>query len=253
MFINKTFQNDHLRKLVIAFGAMFSNIVIERKDADKNVVQPLRVPLTFSPKDRMLTRIEEVSSFEQGRGPFEITLPRMGFNLTGIQYDASRNINKTNPVAGLTTNGGVFETFYSAPYIAQFQLSTFTTSIDDCLHITEQILPYFKPDLSVTINEMPSLGVKRDIQFTLNGVEYDFQYDGSLREGRRIVMADLNFSARMNFFGHVGQVGLIKKIVANVFASETDGAFTRITTEATEDATPENIEFTQSIEELFAE
>jgi hypothetical protein len=254
MFQNQTFYHGHLRKLTIAFGSLFTNLWIERKNEDETVAKSLKVPLTFSPKDHMLARILDAPSFEEGRAPFEITLPRMAFDMSQIRYDGDRNLAQITPVRSRPMNGQTQQTFFSVPYTLTFDLSIFTKSIEDNYQILEQILPYFKPDFSVTINELPDLGVQRDIQFTLNGVRVNNQYELTMKEGgRRMIVSDLSFDARMNFFGFVGRSSEIRTVIQNIFASPTGGEGTRITTEATEDATPEDIRFTQTIEELFAE
>ena len=46
----KYFYNEGLRKVTIAFGAIFNNITVQRTDSDGNVVQSIKVPLAYAPK-----------------------------------------------------------------------------------------------------------------------------------------------------------------------------------------------------------
>ena len=84
MFKDKTFYHQHIRKAIIAFGTIFNNINIERKDSTGAVAQTIRVPLAYSTKQKFMTRIERVSD-STTRGEVALTLPRMGFEIQGIQ------------------------------------------------------------------------------------------------------------------------------------------------------------------------
>ena len=48
----KYFYHESLRKVIVAFGTIFNNITIHRKDSSGNVVQSLKVPLAYSPKEK---------------------------------------------------------------------------------------------------------------------------------------------------------------------------------------------------------
>jgi hypothetical protein len=141
-------------------------------------------------------------------------------------------------------------------------LSVFAKNQDDGLQIIEQILPYFNPDFNVTINEIPALGVKRDLQIILDGIEYQDEWEGSF-ENRLSVMWNLNFTIKMNFFGYVQDANLIKKTIQNIYtdyglfeggAPTNNQVGKRITTSITpENATPlDNYQFVQEFDDIFA-
>ena len=48
------FYHESLRKIVVAFGTIFNNINIQRKDSSGNVVQSIKVPLAYSPKEKFI-------------------------------------------------------------------------------------------------------------------------------------------------------------------------------------------------------
>ena len=84
MFKDTTFYHQHIRKAIIAFGTIFNNINIERKNSAGAIAQVIRVPLAYSTKQKFLTRINRVTD-STTRGEVAITLPRMGFEINGIQ------------------------------------------------------------------------------------------------------------------------------------------------------------------------
>ena len=89
MFKGQQFYHSHIRKAIIAFGTIFNNINIERKNAAGEVAQTLRIPLAYSTKQKFMTRIARVTDTSTA-GEVAITLPRMGFEIQGLQYDPAR-------------------------------------------------------------------------------------------------------------------------------------------------------------------
>ena len=71
------FYNQTLRKMTIAFGQIFNNIQIKRKDSNGNVVQSIRVPLAYAPKEKFLTRLDQQPNLNDRQ--FAVTLPRLSF------------------------------------------------------------------------------------------------------------------------------------------------------------------------------
>lgn len=218
MFDQKVFYHEHVRKAIIAFGTLFNNIEIRRKNTDGTVAQSLRVPLSYTPKQKTIQRITEVGDLEEGRAKYEITLPRMGFEITSLTYDSSRKLMPTQTVRAIDSTNGVKVSFISTPYNMGISMSIFAKNQEDGLQILEQILPYFNPDFNITIFEIPELGVKRDLQFILDSVTYNDDYAGSYDQ-RVTITWDLNFTIKMNFFGYVQDADLIKKTIANIYAT----------------------------------
>ena len=56
------------------------------------IVQSIKVPLAYAPKKKVFSEIRSTSKFT--RREFAITLPRMSFEISGIQYDASRKLTR---------------------------------------------------------------------------------------------------------------------------------------------------------------
>lgn len=266
MFNNRQFYHQHVRKAIISFGTLFNNIRIRRTNSAGEAVQSLLVPLSYAPKQKFIERIREVPDLEEGRATFGITLPRMGFEITNFAYDPSRKLAITQNVRAVdvsgNTNTGVRYSFVSTPYNMGVSLGMFAKNQDDGLQMIEQILPYFNPDFNVTINEIPELGVKRDLQIILDNISYQDDWEGGF-DKRLSVMWDLNFTIKMNFFGYVQDANLIKKTIQSIYTdyglfeggSPTNSQVgRRITTNITpENATPlDNYQFIQEFDDIFA-
>jgi len=190
----KYFYNESMRRMTIGFGQIFNNIQIKRKDSSGNVVQSIRVPLAYAPKEKFLARLDQQPSLDNRE--FSVTLPRMSFEISGIQYDASRKLTRIQKYKTVKSgvDGKVLNYNYvPVPYNISYNLYSFTASAEAGLQIVEQILPFFQPDYTVTVNAVPELNIRRDVPIILNSVSYEDTYDGNF-ERRRAVIYTLGFT-----------------------------------------------------------
>lgn len=251
MLNGNAFYHQHIRKAVISFGTIFNNIQIRRTDAEGAIVQSLTVPLHYAPKQKVLSRVRTVDDLQQDRAKYSYTLPRMAFEIMSLRYDPTRHLNTMQTLGSVQPNGSLRTVYTAAPYNIGFRLSLFAKNQEDGLQILEQILPYFTPDFNVTINELPEIGVKRDLNVTLDNVTYDDQYEGDFSE-RVTIIWELSFTMKMNLYGYVNNAEVIKKVIANIYAENTDGSGAigdRYTGTAT--GTADNYTFVEEFEEIF--
>ena len=202
------FYNQGMRKMTVAFGQVFNNIQIKRTGSD-STIQSIRVPLAYAPKEKFLVRLDQQPNLEDRQ--FAVTLPRMGFEISGIEYDGSRKLTKVQKFKTTKTNTGVMNFNYMpVPYNISYNLYCFTATAEGGLQIVEQILTYFQPDYTVTINVIPELGIKRDVPIILNSVNYEDSYSGDL-ESRRAVIYTLGFTAKTYLYGPASTQKVIKE------------------------------------------
>jgi len=220
MFKNKQFYHEHIKKAITAFGLIFNNININRVDGNNVTQQVLRVPLSYSTKQKFLSRIALISDAE-GRGDIAISLPRMGFEIQGFEFDAARKVSpiqKNKAIVDGAASTSVNRSYVSTPYNMSLSLYIFAKNQEDGLQIVEQIMPFFNPDFNITVNELPELGIKRDINIRLDSVDYDDDYEGEFAKRVSIIWT-LNFTMKLNFYGHVGNQGIIREAIANAYAT----------------------------------
>ena len=218
------FYHKQIRNTVIAFGTIFNNINIKRLDSSGNPLQNIKVPLSYSPKEKFIARLEQQSSLTGSDSSVAITLPRMAFEITGYSYDASRKLNKNQRVGVVTSNADTTKLnaqYSPVPYDVNFELGIYTSNSDDGLQIIEQILPYFQPDYTVTMIESSTMDTKRDIPFVLESVSYDDSYAGDLTTTRRIEYT-LTFTAKIYLYGPVSTSAIIKKVSADLYTNTSD-------------------------------
>ena len=221
------FYNEGLRKLTIAFGQLFNNIVLQNTSSTGAVTKRIRVPLAYAPKEKFLVRLEQQANLQDDRA-VSITLPRLGFEITGLSYDPSRKLNKMNKTIRVKANEEGKKTNFNytpVPYNINFSLYSFTATAENGLQIVEQILPFFQPEYTVTMNVVPEMNIVRDIPIILNSVNYEDTYNGEFTQ-RRAVIYTLSFTAKTYLYGPMSNQKVIKNVQSDLGAS-TDSPLTR--------------------------
>lgn len=212
------FYHSTIRKSIVAFGNLFNNIYIDRKDANNDVVQTLKVPLSYAPRQKFLARIEALP-IEENRSS-QVLLPRMAFEMTNIAYDPSRRVSLVQQNRAINSTSNTLNTQYApTPYNLEMYLYAYVKNQDDGLQIVEQIMPYFNPDFNLSINAIPTLNIKNDLQIVLNNINYEDQYEGDFTQ-RRAIIWTLNFTVKLNFFGPISKTGVITSVYTDIFNNE---------------------------------
>lgn len=218
-----------IRKSIVAFGRLFSDIYIDRKQGDSvngTTAQRLQVPLAYAPKEKWLVRLDSDPNLEMNT---YTSLPRMSFEITDYNYDSSRKSTRMQQIKGPTVNGSAQSVYTPVPYNVGMNLYILTKTQEDGLQILEQILPTFTPEYTLTINSLPDLGVKIDVPIILNNVSVQDEYDGSFQE-RRFVTHTLAFTMKVNLFGPVSGQNVIQQVNANVGNNEDYSSPNRVYT-----------------------
>jgi len=211
------FYNESMRRMTIGFGQIFNNIQIKRKNSSGEVVQSIKVPLAYAPKEKFLARLDQQASLQERE--FAVTLPRMSFEISGIQYDASRKLTRVQKYKTVKSgiDGKVMNFNYvPVPYNVSYNLYSFTASAEAGLQIVEQILPFFQPDYTVTMIEDKTMDIKRDIPFVLNSVDYEDTYDGDMTSNRRIIYT-MNFTAKIYLYGPITSGAVIRQAGVDLY------------------------------------
>ena len=254
MFLRQHFYHQHIRKAIIAFGTIFNQISVKRYNSDQEVVQSVRVPLAYSPKNKFLARIAEVPTTTTQSTA--IILPRMGFEITGLQYNPARKINllTKNVAIGQGDDPNMLRTqFTSTPYDMNISLYAMAKNQDDGLQIIEQIIPFFNPDFCVTVTDIPSMGIKRDLQIVLDSINYEDDYAGDYMQRRSIVWT-LNFTLGLNLYGPVEEQGIIRKAIANTYTDIEKPTYEQkyqVTTNPGTAAVTDDWDYVEQFDEFF--
>jgi hypothetical protein len=220
--LGQQFYHETIRKVIVAFGTTFNNIQLVRKDNDGNITQTMKVPLAYGPRQKWLVRLNEDADLSK---QVAVTLPRIGFEIQNLSYDPARKLNRVQKFKKVKgSNSNRLDTQYMpVPYNLSVQLYVMAKQSDDALQIVEQILPFFQPDYTLTINDMADMGIKRDVPIVLNDISYEDNYQGDF-ETRRALIYTLDFSVKFYLYGPVTSSGVIKTVQVDQYANLPDAA-----------------------------
>ena len=219
MLNGNVFYHGIIRKSIVTFGRLFSDIYIDRKQGDSvtgTTVQRLQVPLAYAPKEKWLVRIEQDPNLDQHT---YTTLPRMSFEIIGYAYDPQRKVNRMNQIKCGDGTGSANTVYTPVPYNIDLSLYILTKTQEDGLQILEQILPTFTPEYTLSVNAVPDMNIAMDVPIVLNSVSVTDEYDGDFQT-RRFVTHTLNFQMKVNLFGAVGGKNVIQQVNANIGQNE---------------------------------
>ena len=206
------FYHSIIRKSVVAFGNLFSDIFIQTKDAtDTVIVKTIKCPLSYAKKQQWYTRLKEDPDFVR---KFETELPRLSFEIVNYRYNASKKLGGQLDSILMRCNKDV-QIYSPVPYTLTFELYSYTKNQEDALQILEQILPFFGPSVTMNIDMLPLVNMNMDIPVTLAGVTVDDNYE-DLNSNRMIVQT-FTFTVDIQMFGPVSNtVSIIKKAIIDI-------------------------------------
>ena len=236
----RTWRHRTLRKYIIYFGTLFDNVYITREDNTGETVSTMKVPLNYGPKEKYLARLEGNPDLQR---PFAMTLPRMSFEMTGIMYAPERKIPTTNKIVYIDPEEGVKYQYAPVPYDILFSLSIMVKNAEDGTRIVEQILPYFTPQWTSTLNILPLMDYKLDVPVVLNNVSMEDTYEGNF-ETRRAIIWTLDFTMKGQLFSptilpnagtnsdgsNIYNAGLITQAETNIIAQANNEDLTTAVT-----------------------
>jgi len=217
------YYHEILRKTVVGFGTLFNNIELKHYDASGNIVEALKVPLSYGPTQKFLARIQQQADLTAR--DVAITLPRMSFEITGLQYDQSRKASPLKYTSSDSSATTKIKQYLPVPYNVSFELSIYSKNQDDGLQIIEQILPYFQPSFNITLKMVPDIDEKRDVAIVLNNIGYRDEYEGNF-EKRQVIVWTLQFTAKTYLFGPTSDSSVIRSAIASIYG-DTDQATAR--------------------------
>ena len=205
--LGQQFYHETIRKVIVSFGTLFNDISLVRKDNSGVAIQAMKVPLAYGPREKFLVRLNEDADLTK---QVAITLPRIGFEIKNLSYDAVRKLSrvqKFKKVKGADTKQ--LDTQYMpVPYNLELELYV-------------MILPYFQPDYTLTINDMSDMGIKRDIPIVLNSISYEDSYDGDF-SNRRALIYTLSFTAKFYLYGPITSSKVIKTVQVDQYTDIPD-------------------------------
>lgn len=205
--LSTNFHHELLRKYVILFGNLFNNVKIKRSDGTTDT-QFFKVPISYAPMEKALAMVSIKPTVEKKQA---IVLPRMSFEITGLEYDATRKFGRT-----LMYRVGNNVLFEPSPWNINFDLNIITKTDFDGTKIVEQILPYFNKEWNLTVQLLDDVERTWDIPVVLNNVQHTDSYENDFIT-RRALIWTLSFTLKGWFHGPTHERKVIKFIKVNTY------------------------------------
>ena len=217
------YYHESIRKYVIYFGTLFNDLHIKRRNTDGNVIQNIKVPVTYAPREKMTSRLEGNLDLQNQES---ILLPRISFEMVSLQYAAERKLNTLNRFTKTdsTDANKKLNMYQPVPYDINFDLNLYVRYAEDGTELLEQILPFFTPEWTGTLNLIPDMDIKMDIPLVLQSMSSQDTYEGDY-ETRRALIWNLNFVMKAYMFGPVTKSSVIKEPDVRFFSSNTSGGY----------------------------
>jgi hypothetical protein len=209
----KPFYFGIIRGAIGAFGALFSNIRIERREGDSvkgKKKQSIKVPIVYSNKEKWYNAL---TSDPDRENEVATTFPRMAFEILGMTYDSSRKTTRSMTIS-CNTEDGQIAVNNPAPWNLEVGLYLVSNKTEDVLQILEQILPTFNPDYTLELKTVDELNLTQKVPISLTsiGIQDDYQGDYTTH---RVIIYTLSFTIKLNFYGQLLTTPLITEVNQN--------------------------------------
>ena len=229
MLGNSYFYNRTIRKVVVAFGSIFNEIIVARKSLNQATrYEHFKVPLVYGSKEKYLTRITSDPTLTKS---IATTVPRISFEMTGLTYDTSRK--QVSTLQNFSSRGvtntltGVNSQYAPVPYNFQMSMSIYVRNTEDGTQILEQILPFFTPDYNVTVDFNPLMEQKYDMPIILDSVTTETDYEGDMMSTRLIIW-NLEFTLKGYIFPSIKNSEIIRMANTNIYVDATSDTLQQI-------------------------
>lgn len=209
------FYHATTRKLITIFGALFNEMEIELDPSKPKY----KVPLHFATRDRFLTILEE--KLDKYSTTSHKNTVWMAFAFTGMSYATERALPNTYKLKALEEKDYMLN---RVPYDLQFELYISTKHLEQSFMIVEQILPIFKPDYNVKVNEIEGFDLDTDISISLDSVQPELENEGQVKEQRKIFWT-LSFTMKAYYYPKVDHTVRIKHTLSRLANLQSEQEF----------------------------
>lgn len=195
---------------VVAFSDLFNDIKLHVYEKDRNspeygkIIGYKEVPVILAPKEKVVSALTALQGAE--RAEVDNILPKISIAWSGISWVPERMRGQKQKralfVEYLDTSSGAQRVKHydiqTSPYNLEFEVVLWTKYMDDGVQILENVLPFFTPELFISIKER-GVEIERKCMVKLNSITPNFVYE--LNEpDRRLLQWNLSFSVECNLY-----------------------------------------------------
>lgn len=225
-----------IKKLVAGFGMLFSDIHITRHYEDRTI-KDVRIPLNYGARQAWYAKLKEKLRNSEAAAKFYRTLPRISYELGDFAFANDRQIPKMVKTvyrneSPLVTR--IYRQYAPLAWDFTFTVSIAAKNIEDGLRIFEQIAPMFRPDHTITIEDIPNV-MTNDVTINMVGVTKSDEYEGSITATDRVLTWDLQFIAHGYLLPPIRDTQLISEVQALMVVGQDGGEDVTFVSDGTTD------------------
>lgn len=220
LMIGDHFYHRSIKKVIATFGSLFSDVTVEAGTG-----KIVKVPIHYAQKQKF---VEVLANNQDMRDMYmDVALPVMGFEVVNYAYAPEQMTNPLNVQHKVIQGDGVSFMFTSVPYNIGIELYLATNTLDEMYQVIEQIIPFFAPQLTVTIRDKDIYDLKTNITFDLTAVSQDIQYETTFDE-KRVIMCNFSFLAHTKFHSNPRSIQRIKDVIINMSEADHEELFEKL-------------------------
>jgi hypothetical protein len=190
--------------------------------------QTIKVPIHYLPREKFV-EITEVSADHDDGYETMVTLPRFGFEVTSIDFDSGRMLNPMSRMQDIEGKNRRYM-YNRIPYNFMFTMYLGTRKFEDSLKIVEQIVPFFTPDLNITIKDKEDFSYTTDIPVILNDFNFTIDWQGGF-ETRRTIMWQFTFTVKAFLYSNVREQARVKEAIVQMTTADFDQVYASLINE----------------------
>jgi len=221
------FYHGTIRKAVVTFANLFNNMYIARYDENNVEVERIKVPIAYGPRQKFIRRLERIGTdFDQAKVKLENYLPRLAFEMQNITFDPSRKLSAMNQTVIYNSATNALRRYERVPYNLEISLSILAKNTEDALQIFEQIIPYFQPEYTVTV-DMNATDKAVSVPVVFKNAVLSEGDDGSYGnyDTRKITIMTLSFTMKLYLYGPISTQGIITSSQVNMSSTGLTSGF----------------------------
>lgn len=205
------------KKIIVAVGSIFDNVTFMGDHGDE-----IRVPLYYSPREKFIENRASNPSIESTA--FNEIFPAIGFELASMNFAPERQLNPLARIENVYADDNMIRSFNRIPYDLTFTVTVGSKRFEDSLKIMEQIIPFFTPNINLTIRDREEFKMETNIDVVLNSVALNMSYEGTYDE-QRTILWDLQLTAKSYYYTPVESLARIKESVIEMRSMDFDQKF----------------------------
>jgi len=217
-----TFYFATMKKIIVAFATIFDDIRYH-----DGFGREIAVPLHYSPRSKFVEQLQNSPDMDQMA--CDTIFPKLGFEMVGLAFAPERHTNPLAKISDVYNDDDSSKFMFNrVPYDFTFDVNIGTVKFEDSLKIVEQIVPFFTPELTITIKDKEDFRMENNIPVVLNSSSFEIDYLGS-NDTRRTVLWTLNFTVKGYLYSNVRGSQRIKETIMNFHNSDYDEIYERLT------------------------